>query len=258
MNPRINSLIFFLAVVGLSTESLAQFPLSKTKSTLTGVRLNIGGFTDTYDNMNPDGMLSLIKSGQEFDFDVTQYERANSYSAAMSGGNIGVDLIFNPFKKNGNVRSNHEIRVGSSANLAREVMIDMTSDNTQIVDSYINGVTLCVIENEFLVQAAYLFKATIGRWKPIEVYAGPGVNVGGTFGNEFIFIGGPEQTLTARNSNYLRTHVIAGGSINVGKRMFLQAEGLMGIGTQIVHDGGVNFLSTSALQFSIGYRLKSL
>ena len=75
-----------------------------------------------------------------------------------------------------------------------------------------------------------------------------------SIGNEFIFLGGPEQSsLEAKNSSYFRGSVIAGGSINL-RRFFYQMEGALGLGTQVVHDGKANTFNTANFRFAIGYK----
>ncbi len=240
-----------------STTCFAQFPLSKTKSKFSGIRGTIGGYTDTYDNLTPQGMLSLIKSGQNYDFDLANYDQQDSYGAIMSGGNIGFEAVFNPFKTDGSSNLNQEIRVGASANIAREAMIDVWQNSPQDPNdlSYYpdyNTVTLCIIENEFLLQSSYIFRAPYLDGL-LDVYGGPSVNIGTTFGNEFIFLGGPEQTLEARNSSYFRGSAVFGGSINL-KRFSYQMEGALGLGAQAIHGGGSNTLKTSGFKFALAYR----
>ena len=238
------SFIAFFAIINICS---SQFILSKTKSQFAGIRGSIGGYSDDFHNVSMEGLLSLIKSNQDYDFDPSQYREGDFY-AALSGGNIGFDAIFHPRGLDGEAKLNQEIRIGASANIAREAMLDV-----ETLDGGYDYLTLCIIENEFLVNGAYIFKAPYFGGL-FDVYGGPGISVGSTFGNEFIFLGGPEQSsLEAKNSSYFRGSVIAGGSINL-RRFFYQMEGALGLGTQVVHDGKANTFNTANFRFAIGYK----
>ncbi len=240
----------FLLFTLISHESLAQFPLGRQKAKLSGVRVYLGGHDDAYANLSAKGLYSMLKPGQQVDFNLNEYYQADSYAALMTGGTLGINLIFNPRNTDGSVRTNREIRIGADLGLDREVMIDMQARNT---GGRADNIALCVLENSFNLEAAYLFKAPISQ--ALEVYAGPGANLGGTFGNRFLFIGDPSDTgdRKARNSNYLRAYAIAGATLGANK-FFFQLEGTAGAGTQIVHDGKANFLGTYGLRIGVGYR----
>jgi len=235
----------FLAFFVTSSTCFGQFLLSKTKSKFGAIRGSIGVFGDDFNDISGEGFLSLIKSNQDYDFNINEY-RDGDYYAALSGGNIGLEAVFNPIGLDGELKTKQEIRVGVSANIAREAMLDV-----ERLDGRRDYVTLCIIENEFIVQGAYIFKAPYFDGI-LDVYAGPGVSVGSTFGNEFIFLGGPEQTLEAKNSNYFRGSLIAGGSINL-QNFFYQIEGAYGLGAQVVHDGKANSFSTYNMKLVLGY-----
>ncbi len=241
-------LILFCAVI--SFQSMAQFPLSKTKSKFTAIRGSIGGFVDDYGDLSAEGLLSLIKSNQDYNFDLRDYEELEGYTT-ISGGNIGFEAIFNPYHTDGTINTRQEIRVGASANIAREAMLDVVHREDQS-NTYPTPVTLCIVENEFLVNASYIFRLPYLD-NMLDVYAGPSVNIGSTFGNEFIFLGGPEQTLEAKNSSYFRGGAIVGGSVNL-RNFYYQMEGSLGLGAQVVHQGNASMLTSSNFRFAIGYR----
>lgn len=247
---KLYSFSFLMLFTFISHQSFAQFPLGKQKAKLSGVRVIIGGTTDSYANLSPEGLFSMLKPNQNFDFDLNNYEEYDSYFAVMSGGSLGVSLIFNPKKSDGTLRTNREIRVGANIGLDREVMIDMAARNLGGPADYVG---LCVIENSFNLEAAYLFIASITNF--LEVYAGPGANLGGTFGNRFLFVGDPSDIgdLKARNSNYVRAHAIAGATFGTN-HIFFQLEGKVGAGAQIVHNGKANLLGTYGIQIGVGYR----
>ena len=116
-----------------------------------------------------------------------------------------------------------------------------------MLDDDSNDLTLCIIENNFLVNGAYLFKTS-------HFMGLVGLNVGSTFGNEFIFLGnGDQRWLEAKNSSYFRGTAIVGGSINL-KHFFYQMEDPIGLGAKVVHNGKVNTFNTGNLLFAIGYK----
>ena len=244
-------LFFLLLLIFASHQTYAQFPLGKQKAKLSGIRIAIGGAEDLYSNLSSEGLFSMLKPNQQVDFDLDNYEEMGGYRTLMTGGTLGVDLIFNPRKVNGTTRNNREIRVGANIGIEREVMIDVVAKNP-LGDPYDN-IGLCVIENSFNLEVAYLFKAS--PIKVLQFYAGPGANLGGTFGNRFLFVGDPSDIgdKKAKNSNYLRAYAVAGATFGVSK-IFFQLEGKLGVGTQIVHDGKASSLTSYGLQIGLGYR----
>ena len=243
-----NLTLFLITFFAINNTCFGQFILSKHKSQFTGVRASVGGYYDDFHNISMEGLLSLIKSDQSYDFNPSLYQEGEYY-AALSGGNIGFEAIFHPKGPDGEAKLKQELRIGASANIAREAMLDV-----ERLNGGYDYLTLCIIENEFLINSAYIFKAPYFGGL-FDVYAGPGVSVGSTFGNEFIFLGGTDQSsLEAKNSSYFRGTIIAGGSINL-RRFFYQMEGAIGLGTQVVHDGRANTFNTGNFRFAIGYRL---
>lgn len=244
--------LFILLVISAMTlpfQGNAQFILGKQKARFSGFKLNIGGSFENYANLSGEGLFSMLRPNQTSSFDISNYREIDyGYGAIMEGNYLGFDLIFNPKNSEGNVRLNREIRVGAQINIGREILIDMSPNGVSI-----DPIGLCLIENNFNLNASYLFRTTN---KIFNAYAGPGANIGGTFGNDFIFMGSGDQTFyKAYGSNYLRVYALAGISMNLARVSF-HLEGNYGFGSQVVHNGDVNLLQTYGLQASIGYRFK--
>ncbi len=238
-----------IGLAALSYQSNAQFFLGKQKAKLTGFRVNLGGSSDIYNNLSGEGLFSMLKPNQTANFDISQYREVDyGYGAEMTGGHLGFDLTFSPKHSDGTVKTNRELRLGVNLNIEREILIDMAP-----LSQTGNWLGLCVIENNFNLNLAYLFKAKLG---PLEVYTGPAANVGGTFGNDFIFMGSGDNTFyQAYSSNYVRVSGVAGFGLNIWRVNF-QAEGSYGIGSQLVHNGDINLLRSYSLQLSMGYKFK--
>jgi len=241
--------LILIGIITLTSQADAQFFLSKNKIKLTGFRASLGGSSDVYGNLSGEGLFSMLKPNQGANFDINQYREVDyGYAAEMVGGSLGFDLTFSPTNSDGTLRTNRELRLGVNVNIEREILIDM-APLSQTGD----WLGLCVIENNFNLNVAYLFKAKLG---PLEVYTGPGANVGGTFGNDFIFMGSGDNTFyQAYGSNYVRAYGLAGFGLNIWRVQF-QAEGTYGVGSQVVYNGDVNLLRTYGLQLSVGYKLK--
>ncbi|MEM1134750.1 MAG: hypothetical protein AAGI07_02840 [Bacteroidota bacterium] len=250
----------FLLVTGVSILSTAHIfaqdrPLKKM--TLKNVRFHVGSFFDTYDNLSPEGLLSMIKGANTSGFKLSDYEEAYRY-ARLEGGNIGFDLVFTPTKQLYNNKVTQEIRLGASVNLAREAMIDMSKiTENENADPYYTGdfVGLCIIENEFVLQASYIFNFSIveSKW---QLYVGPGANFGSTFSNDFVFIGLSDELIPAKNSHFFRAYTTLGTSLQFN-RWRVDLESIYGLGAQIVHQSDNNFMKRNrAVQLGISYQLK--
>ncbi len=244
----VSLILFGLAVTAIQAD--AQFFLGKKKAKLTGFRLNLGGNADIYPNLSGEGLYSMLKPNQSAGIDIRQYRENptyGGYAAEMTGGYLGFDLTFSPRALDGTVREDRELRIGLDLNLEREILIDMSPLSNQG-----NWLGLCVIENSFNLNFAYLFKTDIANI--IEFYAGPGANFGGSFGNDFIFMGSGDNTFyDAYDANFLRAYGLAGFGLNFWNVKF-QMEGSYGLGSQIVHNGDVNILRTYGIELSVGYK----
>lgn len=191
----------------------------------------------------------MLKPNQGSDFDMSQYRAIdNGLPAENTGGALGFDLVFNTRSKDGFLRLNRELRIGLDLNIQREIMLDTEAlDATSIFNP-----TLCLIENNLNLNVAYLFKT--GRNGIVEAYAGPGANVGGSFGNDLIFLGTNDTTpYEAYGSTFVRAYALAGVKVNLW-RVNVALEGNYGLGSQVVHNGDVNLLRTYGLRIAAGFR----
>ena len=116
----------------------------------------------------------------------------------------------------------------------------------------------CLIENEFMIEASYLF-----RWQASQkfsLYGGAGANFGATYGNELIILG-PENVIPgnrsyeAVDSNYVRVLFQGGMEVTMLKRLGMYLEFQGGNGWQIVHGGENNAMENCATFFGVNYSL---
>lgn len=245
--------ITIIIALGFSQFGHAQFFLGKKKAQLSGITFSIKGTGDIYADLSHEGLYSMLKPNERNNFNIKNYERAGSYNASMIGGRMGLDFSFNPKNKAGEIKFNREIRVSASLGFDKEIAIDVVPIGA--VNAWENSITLCVVENDLTFDMMYLFKTPF--LEVFELYAGPGANVGGTFGNRFIFMNetpSDQPEYKARNSSYLRTCAVAGGAINA-KFITFKLEALYGVGAQIVHNGDANFHQTFGMNISAGVRL---
>jgi|GEM_PF-2143541 len=232
----------------------ATFSVSAQEKRLKAIRVHGGSFHDSYQNLTPEGLLSMIKGGTSNGFNLSDYEEYAKY-ASLEGGNIGIDFILTPQKPllKGNIMQ--EIRVGVSANIEREAMIDMQKKHIA-TDSYYDYETvgLCIIENEFILQGAYLLHLGLIEDR-LTVFGGLGGNAGTTFNNRFIFVNLNDEFIAARNSQFFRGYGLLGASYRMG-RVKLDLESIYGAGWQIVNGADNNIMNrTRGVQFGISYLL---
>lgn len=218
--------------------------------------VHIGGYIDNYTNVSQQGLESMIRGGVVPTIGLENLRENSDYYAAMEGGRLGFYVALHPFsygKQAYNVQQ--ELRLGVSMNLDRELMLDYYGfdDNRQQ-----RNLTYCLVENEFMVSASYLFKKRIGRI--INVYAGSGVNVGTTFDNQMLAWGSDFDYFQSKAvaSTYTRVYGEAGLSLRALRGLSFTAETQLGAGMQIVHGGKNNIVAgtnaiTLGLQYQFGY-----
>jgi len=251
----------FVGLISLVSFTVMDTALCQTEPTqkrLAGIRLHLGSFNDAYHNLSPDGLVNMIKGGYDGVFDLNNYRESyyNNYSV-LSGGNVGIDLILNPKKPLFGTKIQQQVRLGLSANIDREVMLDMVENASEPKYDdfyYTEGVTLCLLESEFIVQGSYLLTLPVINNK-VNFYGGLGGSFGTTFNNDFIFIGLSDEYLQVKNSHYLRGYGTIGANVRFGK-IQLDLEGIFGAGWQLIHDRENNFLAnTRGIQLGVTYLL---
>lgn len=218
---------------------------------------NIGVFTgsyiDNYSNVTQQGLESMIRGGAVPSIGIENLSENTDYYAAMEGGRLGVYFSLNPFSYEQQGRNfNQELRLGVSLTTGRELMLDYYGFDE---NRKRRSLTYCLVENEFVVSASYRFKKHIGR--SIEIYAGPGANIGTTFDNEMLAWGDEVDFFTSRASasTYTRLYGEAGLALRVFKGITFTAETQLGVGMQIVHGGKNNFVSnTNAFSLGLQYQ----
>ena len=72
---RKSSVICILLVIGFSISVSAQ------EKRLKAIRLHLGSFSDAYQNLTPEGLLSMIKGGVGNGFNLSDYEEAERYAS---------------------------------------------------------------------------------------------------------------------------------------------------------------------------------
>jgi len=113
----LNRKLLLIALLLSSIVSTAQFRLGKTKSKITSIRASAGGFTDNYNDIDAEGMLSLIGTGEQYDFNLADYGSEDLSYASLTGGVLGLDITFNPYKADGTLTPSPAIRLGVAANV---------------------------------------------------------------------------------------------------------------------------------------------
>lgn len=218
--------------------------------------VHIGSYFDSYSNMSQAGLESMIRGTDLPSIDLGHLIPNSDYYALMEGGRMGAYIALHPFSYgNQDYKWNQELRLGLSVNLDRELMLNYYNidDTRQIRD-----ITYCLIENEAILSASYLFKKQIGRY--LNVYAGPGANIGKTFNNTMLAWGSDFDHFESKASasTYTRLYAEGGVSLRTFKGLTITAETQLGAGMQIVHKGKNNFVSnttavTLGLQYQFGY-----
>lgn len=210
-----------------------------------------GSYIDNYSNVTQQGLESMIRGGVVPSIGIDDLKASSNYYAAMEGGRLGVYVSLNPFSHEQQGRNlNQELRLGLSVNLDRELMLEYYAFDDQ---RRRRDLTYCLIENEFMVSASYRFKKHVGR--ALQLYAGPGVNIGTTFDNEMLAWGSDIDYFTSRasSSTYTRLYGEAGMALRIFKGLMFTAESQLGVGMQIVH-GGKNNIVSNASAISLGFQ----
>ena len=222
---------------------------------VANVGVHIGGYIDNYTNVSQQGLESMIRGGVVPNVGVENLSLSDSYyGTTMDGGRLGAYIALHPFsydKQGHNLEQ--ELRLGVSMNLDRELMLDYYGfdENRQRRD-----LTYCLIENEFMVSASYLFKKRL-LGGHLNVYAGPGVNIGTTFDNQMLAWGSDINSFQSRAaaSTYTRVYGEAGLAIRTLKGVTFTIESQLGAGMQIVHGGKNNIVAgTNALSLGLQYQ----
>ncbi len=219
---------------------------------IANVGVQTGSYIDNYSNITQQGLQSMIR-GNVVPMVLVDLKENSDYYAAMEGGRLSAYISLNPFNfEQGNRNFNQELRLGLSMTLDRELMLDYYGfdENRQR-----HNLTYCLVENEFMVSATYLFKKHIGRH--ISVYAGPGANIGTTFDNQMLAWGSDIEFFDSKASAsiYTRLYGEAGLSLRVLKGITFTAETQLGVGMQIVHGGKNNIVSsTNAISLGLQYQ----
>ena len=259
-------ILFFLIPVFPSfsqdqSDDAESFNARKWLPAKVGIRM--GGYEDHYQNLTLQGLQSMI--GTQADLaDLLEDGFGEEYFTALTGTNVGLQFSMNPFsKKRGEYNLNHELRFGLSMNTNRESMLIYQREafDTEYNYTYQEEIIYCLIENEVLFEASYLFRKPIG--KNFSLYGGFGANYGSTYGNELLIFtqgniqlpGEEASNYEAANSSYFRFLMQAGMQVQVLKRlgMYLELQG--GDGMQIVHGGENNALENCATFFGMNYDL---
>lgn len=218
-----------------------------------------GGYEDHYNNLNLEGYQSMTRNA-----DLSSYLGTTSYSdvyvSAISGGNIGFSATLNPYsKKKEAIRKGQSLRFGVSMNMQRESMISYTREVYNTNQSYLEyrEATFCMVENEFLMESAYLFSTNKSR--VVSVYGGAGGSLGFTFGNEMLVFGNDVlledeamHEYKAKNSTYLRLNAIMGLNVRLFRGFGMFMESQTGGGWQFVHSGGDTY-SIETCSFFMGF-----
>jgi len=234
--------------------------LRKWLPSTIGIRM--GGYEDHYQNLTLQGLQSMIGNQANLQ-DLLDEGFGEEYFTALTGTNIGLQFSLNPFsRKKDRFNQNHELRLGVSMNTNRESMLVYQREafDTQFNYSYQEEIIYCLIENEVLIEASYLFRKPLGQ--KFSIYGGFGANYGSTYGNELLIIESlSEEPISespnyeAANSSYFRFLMQAGMQVQVFKKMGMYLEFQGGDGVQIVHGGENNSLENCATFFGLNYDL---
>ncbi|MEZ4887336.1 MAG: hypothetical protein R3E32_21570 [Chitinophagales bacterium] len=220
---------------------------------LANIGVYTGSYIDNYTNITQKGLESMIRGGVIPSIGMGDLKANENYIAEMEGGRFGAYVSLHPFDYKQQRRNlNQELRLGLSMTLDRELMLDYYGfdDNRQW-----HNLTYCLIENELMLSATYFFKKRIGSI--INLYAGPGANIGTTFNNRMLAWGSDIENMDtkASASTYTRLYGEAGLSLRVLKGVTFTAESQLGIGMQIVHGGKNNIVSnTNAISLGLQYQ----
>ena len=259
------SLLLFLMPVSYSfsqylTENEEEINIKKWLPAKVGIRM--GGYEDHYQNLTLQGLQSMIGSQTSLS-NYLEDGFGEEYFTAITGTNIGLQFSLNPFSnKKGDHNLNHELRFGLSVNTERESMLiyQRESVNNQSNFPFHEEIIFCLIENEVLLDASYLFHWPLSQ--KFLFYGGFGANWGSTFDNKLLIIESDSQLLgedtnnyTATNSSYFRVLSQVGMQVQVFDQlgMYLELQG--GHGLQIVHGGENNALENCATFLGVYYGL---
>ena len=233
--------------------TLAQNQVTSTRS-FQGLSVSFGILEDQFKHVTSNNLISRIRAGENPDEKINRYSQIGSSIVSFHGVNLGLALIFDPTPKNDGFRFiQDELRVGANINLQRELMVDSYEKN----ETNFTPLTFCLLENEVMLQTSYLFKSTLLKGL-MTFYLGPQLNVGSTWGNEFILLNQTpatfgDNTFETKKSNYFRGSALFGYSLDI-YRIRLQVEGTIGKGVQYIPaNEDMNGFRKRAFRLGIAY-----
>lgn len=245
--------VLLLVLAAISTIGFAQVDIGYRPYAIHGSH---GVSFDTYGRqMSLDWMKSRTSYVQPFRKNLESYQE--DIITITPGYNMSLQLILvDPESK-----AKPEIRIGASTTIAKEALIDYTTEDR----SYM----YCFLENELGVSGEALWKASAYRF---SLYAGVGFNAAASINNSLVIFdsyfynGRPRgsrmeatpssniEEWAGKNVFYTRVYTPLGLSVKIGDRWELTGEQRLGVGAASVGDGSqTNLLFHGQTNFGVRF-----
>lgn len=248
---------FTLCLLSLClTLTLSAQEIPRWKSASFGLLL--GSQTDRYAAMSMDYMRAYAQQTSLMDIDLQGMQQ--EVISEVQGGMMVFSLSLNPRSAEGtHYLSNQELRLGLELHAGRESMIMWTEAGST------NSLIYCVIQNEVILNGAYLIRYE--QLPIIDLYIGAGGGLGKTFANEFVFINETNQSFAGEHNNgdghsyfrasgstFYRVYIPAGVDLHLFKNLELTLEARYGMGAERVSgDRTYRIPGTYAAMFGMKY-----
>ena len=242
-----------------SDNPLPTTPKKLRRWQVANVGVHISPYGYNFPNMTLQGLTSLSERPGAIGNRLEGFDQAARYGTDVVGSYLGAYVSLNPRSRRlGAMNTRQELRLGVAYAPSREAMIDYERylpDRGSYVREYI---TYCLIENELLVSASYLFKTTWGPRQRMQLFAGPGGQLSSTYDNLLFVIGGnvnnlESSPLAAKASQYVKAYVHAGFDYEFARNVAFTLDWQRGMGAQFVH-GGPNNLIGNFWSTNIGFQ----
>lgn len=230
----------------------------------TQVDVALGGDIDRYADMSLQRLMAFARNPAELQRDLQNLDEEIITYATGVGlyANIGLSPLN---RKTGTYRDDQELRLGIGIHSPKEAMVTYRNESMD------TSIVYCNIHAEITLEAAYLFKYTLG--KRFHWYWGVGANTGTTFANEMILMHGKyfgpgehpseqeshemnQQTYRANPIVYGRVYVPYGIHYRIDDKWLVGLDMRTGIGWQWISNERTQFIRRTGV-FALGakYRL---